>query len=45
MNVFSCYDNGAILNQDVISLSPSDIIGRFQAGVKNLAAISLETGY
>ncbi|KRX10699.1 hypothetical protein PPERSA_08694 [Pseudocohnilembus persalinus] len=45
MNVFACYDNGTILSKDVISLDQNDIIAKFQAGIKNIAAISLETGY
>jgi len=45
MNVFACYDNGAILDKDVVSMSPDTIIASFQAGVKNLAAVGLETGY
>jgi hypothetical protein len=44
MNVFACYDNGSILNKDVVSMSPSVILGSFSAGVKNIAAIGLETG-
>lgn len=45
MNVFACYDNGAILNKNVLTLDPSSILDSFRAGVKNIAAISLETGY
>jgi len=45
MNVFACYDNGAILNENVIAISPAVILERFSTGVRNLAAISLETGY
>jgi len=45
MSVFACYDNGAILDKDVVSMSPSDIVNSFKVGVSNIAAISLETGY
>lgn len=45
MNVNLCYDNGDILNKEVVCMSPETIVERFQIGVKNLAAISLETGY
>jgi len=45
MNVFACYDNGSILNKEIVSLSPDTIFSAFATGVKNLAAISLETGY
>lgn len=45
MNVLCCYDSGDVLNQEVVSMSPETIVEKFQMGVKNLAAISLETGY
>jgi large subunit ribosomal protein LP0 len=45
MNVFSCYNDGAVLTKDVVGMSPDTILSSFKAGVKNLAAISLETGY
>jgi len=45
MNVFACYDNGNILDREVVSISPADIIEKFRSGVRNLAGISLETGY
>jgi len=45
MSVFSCYDNGAILGKEIVSLSPDTIFSAFATGVKNIAAISLETGY
>jgi hypothetical protein len=45
MNVFACYDSGSILGKDIVSLSPNTIFSSFATGVKNIAAISLETGY
>lgn len=45
MNVFACYDNGSILNKNVLAYDPASIINAFRSGVKNIAAISLETGY
>jgi hypothetical protein len=45
MNVFACYDNGSILGKEIVSLSPDTIFSAFATGVKNIAAISLETGY
>lgn len=44
MNVFACYDNGNILDREVVSISPADILDKFRAGVRNLAGICLETG-
>jgi len=45
MNVYACYDNGSVLNKNVLSYDPSSIINSFRNGAKNIAAISLETGY
>lgn len=41
MSVIACYDSGAVLDKDVISLSPEDILSKFSEGVKNLTAISI----
>jgi large subunit ribosomal protein LP0 len=43
MEVIKAYDDGSILEKEVISLSPEDIIAKFQNGVKNLTALSLQT--
>lgn len=45
MNVVSAYDDGAILDAATCKISPDDIIGFFQTGVRNLTAFSLQTGY
>jgi len=45
MSVLSAYDNGTILDSKVCALTPTDILGFFQTGVRNLTAVSLQTGY
>lgn len=45
MNVLSAYDDGAILDAETCKLSPESVLGYFANGVKNLAALSLESGY
>lgn len=42
MEIISAYDNGSVLDKDIISLSYDDILEKFSEGVKNLTAISLE---
>ena len=42
MNVLSCYDEGSILNRDQVSTNLESILKKFQSGVKNIAAISLQ---
>lgn len=37
-------DNGAILDAETCKLSPESVLGYFANGVKNLAALSLESG-
>jgi len=44
MKVISCYDHGTILSEELISISPSDIISKFQTGVSYLTALSVELG-
>ncbi len=44
MEVISVYDDGSILQQDVLSISPSEILSKFQAGASNITALSLELG-
>jgi large subunit ribosomal protein LP0 len=44
MRFTKCYDSGAILEQEVLSISPEDILQSFENGVKNVIAFSLETG-
>lgn len=45
MYVQSAFDDGAILDAATCKISPDDIIGLFQKGVRNLTAVSLQTGY
>jgi len=44
MEIVTVYDDGTVLNQDVINLSPNDILGTFSKGVNNIAALSIELG-
>jgi len=44
MLVLSCYDDGQILDKTILSIDTEALVGRFQTGVKNVAAISLSTG-
>ncbi|KAI1712466.1 ribosomal protein l10 domain-containing protein [Ditylenchus destructor] len=39
------YDNGAIYSPDVLDMTTEDLRARFQQGVQNVAAVSLEIGY
>jgi len=39
------YDNGAIYEPKLLDMSDEEIIKKFQAGVSNIAAISLAVGY
>ena len=41
MQVIAAYDNGAVLGKEVIGLSPEDIMEKFNAGVRNITALSL----
>ena len=44
MELVSVYDDGSILGQDVLSISPAEILSKFQAGASNITALSLELG-
>jgi large subunit ribosomal protein LP0 len=44
MVVVGAYDNGAILSKEVCAITPDAILSKFQSGVKNLTALSLQTG-
>jgi len=39
------YDNGAIYSPEVLDITNEELLARFQQGVNNIAAISLEIGY
>jgi hypothetical protein len=45
MRTIGCYDNGTILSQEIINIDPASLLVKLQAGIKNLAGLSLETGY
>lgn len=45
MTVYLDYDNGDLLNEESLSIGPEQILANFSTGLKNLAALSLETGY
>jgi large subunit ribosomal protein LP0 len=45
MTVQACYDDGSVLDQNVLSINTDALVGRFQTAVKNVAAISLNLGY
>lgn len=44
MEIVAVYDDGSILTPEVISISPEDILRKFQAGASNVTALSLELG-
>ena len=39
------YDNGAIYSPEVLDITAEELLARFQQGVNNVAAVSLEIGY
>jgi len=41
----SVYDNGSVYDQSVLDLTDEDLLGKFRAGVQNIASIGLEIGY
>ncbi len=45
MTVFLDYDNGDVLKDDSLSIGPDTILANFANGLRNLAALSLESGY
>lgn len=45
MKCFSDYDNGEILTEEVLSISPSVILDAFATNTLRVAAVSLATGY
>lgn len=45
MHVLADYDNGDVLTEEVLSISPESILGNFANAVLRIAAVSLETGY
>jgi large subunit ribosomal protein LP0 len=45
MKITQVYDNGTIIPEAVFNIDPTSLLTQFQAGIKNLAALSLEAGY
>jgi large subunit ribosomal protein LP0 len=45
MKISSVYDDGAILPESILTLDPSTLLDKFQAGIRNLAGLSLSAGY
>jgi len=45
MEIRDVYDDGSVLDKSIIDFDPSTLLEKFQAGVANLNAVSLETGY
>lgn len=39
------YDSGSIFSPEILDIKPEDLRAKFQAGVANLAAVSLSIGY
>jgi large subunit ribosomal protein LP0 len=45
MKIVSVYDEGAILPENVMNIDPASLLTKFQSGIKNLAGLSLASGY
>lgn len=45
MKIFSVYDEGAILPEEIVSMNPDDLLAKVQTGARNVAALSLSAGY
>jgi large subunit ribosomal protein LP0 len=39
------YDQGSVYSPDILDITPSDVLAKFMAGVRNVAAVSLEIGH
>lgn len=44
MSIVKVYDDGSILDKSVIDFDVENLITSFHAGVKNVTALSMETG-
>jgi large subunit ribosomal protein LP0 len=44
MDVLCCYDDGAILSRDIISINLDSILDSCKVGISNIAAASVEIG-
>ncbi|KFB37344.1 hypothetical protein ZHAS_00004637 [Anopheles sinensis] len=45
LQIQQVYDSGSIFSPDILDIKPEDLRAKFQAGVANLAAVSLQIGY
>ena len=45
MKINGVYTEGAILPQAVLDVDPSQLISKFQGGIRNIAGLSLSSGY
>jgi hypothetical protein len=44
MKIFKVFDEGTILPDELITFDPASLIPKFEAGIKNLAGLSLASG-
>jgi len=45
LQIMSVYEDGAVFDPSILDLSESEVLEKFQAGVTNVAAVSLASGY
>lgn len=45
MTVRCAYDNGSVLSLEIVGLTEKDVLSQFANGVRNLTALSLESGH
>lgn len=45
MRVLSVYDDGVMLNPEIVAMTTKDYVSKFQQAVNNIKAISMATGY
>lgn len=45
LEIVQVYDSGSIFSPEILDIKPEDLRAKFQAGVANLAAVSLAAGY
>lgn len=45
MTISTVYDNGIVVPEEVFNIDPAALLAKIQSGIKNLAGLSLETGY
>jgi large subunit ribosomal protein LP0 len=45
LSVRQVFEGGAVFSPDILDIKPEDLRAKFVAGVKNIAAISLQIGY